>query len=166
MIQFLLYFFIFCLYFQLIASDCSSLNYCNGHGKCFSSTSKCQCYDGWGSDTDISYYKTPDCSKRVCPAGKAWADIPTISSSSDVTAHALMECSNRGKCNRETGQCSCFPGFEGNACQRMSCPNNCSGHGQCLSIRQLARMDDAFPLSLTNYFYEGEDVRIIFLIYF
>lgn len=53
-------------------------------------------------------------------------------------AHFYRECSNKGICNRATGQCDCFPGYEGEGCQRTSCPgaesgNPCSGHGLCLS---------------------------------
>ena len=48
------------------ASGCS--NNCNGHGTCDTSggtpTYKCTCYDGWGSDSDIADYKSPDCSTR------------------------------------------------------------------------------------------------------
>jgi hypothetical protein len=53
-------------------------------------------------------------------------------------AHFYRECSNKGICNRATGQCDCFPGYEGEGCQRTSCPgaesgSPCSGHGLCLS---------------------------------
>jgi len=43
------------------------------------------------------------------------------------------ECSSKGTCNRKEGTCDCNDGFEGTACQRMSCVNDCSGHGQCLT---------------------------------
>jgi len=53
-------------------------------------------------------------------------------------AHFYRECSNKGLCNRKTGQCDCFPGYEGEGCQRTTCPGTgagitCSGHGLCLS---------------------------------
>lgn len=53
-------------------------------------------------------------------------------------AHFYRECSNKGICNRATGQCECFPGYEGEGCQRTACPGTesgspCSGHGLCLS---------------------------------
>lgn len=136
---------------QLGLSDCEMHNFCNGHGKCLASTSTCECFEGWGSSTDISFYKAPDCSARVCPAGRAWADVPT----SSTQAHAYMECSNRGVCNRISGTCSCFDGFTGSSCHRTTCPNDCSGHGSCVSIKQMARMGNALPLS-ANTFYEGD----------
>jgi len=54
------------------------------------------------------------------------------------TAHYYMECSNKGLCDRKTGECECFDGYDGAACQRASCPNSCSGHGTCESISDLA----------------------------
>jgi hypothetical protein len=46
-------------------------------------------------------------------------------------AHFYRECSNKGVCDSTTGACACFPGYEGTACARTSCPKGCSGHGQC-----------------------------------
>ena len=54
------------------------------------------------------------------------------------SAHAYAECSNKGVCDRKTGTCFCFDGYEGVACQRTECPNLCSGHGVCLDIAQLS----------------------------
>ena len=53
-------------------------------------------------------------------------------------AHFYAECSNRGSCDRSAGTCSCFDGFSGSSCQRASCPNDCSGHGVCLNLREIA----------------------------
>lgn len=133
-------------------SDCAMQNHCNGHGTCNLGTSVCNCYEGWGADTDVTLYRAPDCSARVCPSFKAWGDVP----SSTTTAHAVAECSNRGTCDRTTGICSCFPGYTGSACERTKCPNDCSGHGICTSIKQMARMSNALPLA-PNTFYEGYD---------
>lgn len=49
-------------------------------------------------------------------------------------------------------------GFSGDACQRMECLNDCSGHGQCMSMKQLARMPNALPLSDATT-YTGYSVR-------
>lgn len=51
--------------------------------------------------------------------------------------HFYAECSNRGLCDRETGVCQCFTGYSGTACNRTACPNDCSGHGICESIREM-----------------------------
>ena len=82
-----------------------------------------------------------DCSRRSCPLGRAWFDAP----SAPNTAHALAECSNKGTCLRASGRCACQEMFEGEACERMTCPGSdgedgreCSGHGQCLSMAELA----------------------------
>ncbi len=61
------------------------------------------------------------------------------------SAHYYMECSNKGKCDRSSGECQCYDGYDGVACQRASCPgypNSCSGHGVCKTIRQLAAADN------------------------
>jgi hypothetical protein len=137
------------------ATDCAILNYCNGHGVCNGATSTCTCYEGYGAPSDITLYRAPDCSALTCPSGRAWADVPTASK----VAHDYAECSNMGSCDRATGKCTCFKGFTGDACQRMKCPNDCSGHGQCFSMKQLARMSDAQPLNNDTY-YEGDEVSV------
>lgn len=44
---------------------CSALNNCNGHGRCHTASKTCTCFEGYGADTDISNYKSPDCSLRT-----------------------------------------------------------------------------------------------------
>merc|ERR1712046_71859 len=50
----------------------------------------------------------------------------------------FAECSDMGKCDRGSGTCTCRDGFDGPACSRMKCPNDCSGNGQCLSNLELS----------------------------
>ena len=49
-----------------------------------------------------------------------------------------MECSNAGICNYDTGECTCFEGYDGISCSRKQCPNDCSGHGICVSISEMS----------------------------
>jgi len=138
----------FLLTAQHIDAVCIAMNNCNGHGKCNHGTSSCECDVGWGAPTDVTLYRSPDCSQRTCPGGKAWGDV----ASSQYQAHHDMECSNRGMCNRDTGKCECFPGFGGPGCNRMLCPNACSGHGTCVNMRDMAKLDRAIPLG-PNFIY-------------
>ena len=163
------------------AGGCGHLNSCNGHGNCDTATSRCLCYNGWGSASDVALYKAPDCSARTCPSDLAWVDVPTGAD----TAHALAECSNAGLCDRSSGLCRCFVGYDGEACQRCAflsahtkgevppaacppppppppthsppppppplpraaatCPNSCSSQGKCVSIKAMAREQNAEP---------------------
>ena len=53
-----------------------------------------------------------------CPVGIAW-HMPAIE---DDKAHELVECSNRGKCDKPTGECKCESGFTGKSCDRCKPP--------------------------------------------
>lgn len=112
-------------------NDCSGKGYCRENGQCL-------CFDGF-----TGY----DCSLRTCPADQSW-DLPleplnlnaTVKASAIV--HQIAECSSRGACDRKTGECVCEPGFEGSACQRVACPNDCSGHGKCRLISSNDKWED------------------------
>jgi len=56
-------------------------------------------------------------------------------------AHFYRECSNKGLCDRETGLCECFPGYEGSGCRRTACPQDCNGNGICRTILESGRAD-------------------------
>lgn len=60
--------------------------------------------------------------------------------------HFYSECSSRGLCDRASGICQCFPGFEGLGCRRMACPNDCSGHGVCKRIAEAADFGSTYNL--------------------
>ena len=64
-------------------------------------------------------------------------------------AHALAECSSRGICDRKYGTCTCLRGFTGAACQRRACLGapECSGRGECRTMKQLASTAEHYPLS-------------------
>jgi len=72
------------------------------------------------------------------PKGSSsWESWPGDFSTADDEGHFYMECSNRGLCDRKSGNCACFDGYSGANCGRASCPNSCSGHGVCRSVSQL-----------------------------
>ena len=102
-------------------------NSCSGHGTC-DFQDQCTCYKEVVDGSDGAWTGA-DCSQATCPRGVSWT-------TSDGTSHGHsdeVECSDAGICDRTNGECSCFSGYEGSACQRTSCPNDCSGHGQCRS---------------------------------
>jgi hypothetical protein len=113
---------------------------CYGNGVCLGleGSFQCQCTRGFYGD----------CLSRSCPLGRAWFHEPAV----DEVAHdVMMECSNMGICDRGNGQCTCRKGYEGAACERMSCPgristsSDCNGRGRCISMRNLALQHrDAF----------------------
>lgn len=97
---------------------------CSGHGTC-GANDKCKCYPN---------FKGLDCSERVCPFRIAFADV----ASGNNQAHNYLECSGKGICDRKSGTCKCFAGYEGQACRRTTCPNLCSGHGTCELMDEIA----------------------------
>jgi hypothetical protein len=100
-------------------------NACSGHGTC-GANDKCTCYAG---------FTLNDCSGRACLAKTAWIDKASAAN----TAHAAVECSNRGVCDYTLGECVCAVGFEGVACEKSKCPNGCSGKGVCMSLYDIGK---------------------------
>jgi hypothetical protein len=86
---------------------------------------QCTCYANWQGH---------DCADRTCPFAKSWGDAPY----GHNAAHYYAECSSQGLCDRKTGECECFDGYEGDACRRLKCPGDCSGHGSCRSTAETA----------------------------
>lgn len=138
------------------ANDCSGNGRCNAH-------SACECYRNWmGNDCservcyfDRAFVDTPqgdlDSNGMVQPVGNVktmFTNTPTselfaesyglgAETGTDMwsEAHFYAECSGKGTCSRQSGQCTCFQGYEGEGCTRLSCPTSndqtCSGHGTC-----------------------------------
>merc|ERR1719261_2021971 len=135
-------------------------NSCSGHGTC-NTMDQCTCFLEWAgnaTETDAAgkeqfrgisverEWRGADCSRRTCPRGISWSASYTLDpDGNDADDKALMcrhqdevECSDQGKCDRATGMCACFPGYDGSACQRTTCPDDCSGHGTCRSNQDFA----------------------------
>jgi hypothetical protein len=143
------------------AAECP--NACSGHGTC-GTYDMCTCYRNWQAADcsqrtcpfDLAHVDTPKgdldhsntittgtviASSTVYPTGtqeKFPSMLDGAGAAETNTAHYYMECSNKGICDRKTGECECFDGYDGAACQRASCPNDCSGHGTCETIAELA----------------------------
>ncbi|GMI50616.1 hypothetical protein ScalyP_jg1869 [Parmales sp. scaly parma] len=105
-------------------------NGCSGHGSC-GANDKCSCYT---RPNGAVAWTEHDCSQRTCPQGKAWVASATAANE----AHPDVECSNKGVCDRKTGECECFDNYEGMACERTVCPGDCNGRGICSTQEQLA----------------------------
>jgi len=120
---------VFALMMFFASAKAACDNQCSGHGTC-TMDDVCNCYDNWGVGLS---HDSGDCSDRICPYELAWVDNP------DKTGkfHKYAECSGKGICDRTSGECACFDGYEGKACARSSCPNGCSGHGTCEYIQDL-----------------------------
>jgi len=84
-----------------------------------------------------------DCASRECAFGLSWVaaakDDKACPYGDELNGeHAYTECSSRGLCDRDSGECECFAGFEGRGCRRSSCPNDCSGHGRCRYNKEIS----------------------------
>ncbi len=131
-------------------ADAACANGCSGHGTC-GQNNICSCFTGWDAGA-------ADCSFRTCPTGPAWADKAYATDS----AHLPATCSNAGICDHTTGQCKCFEGFTGSACQRNKCPNNCNGHGTCVSIADMSYFYGADYVQTAGTAAIGDGVGIVY----
>jgi len=113
----------FVLIASIAAAAANCPNECSGNGIC-GAAAKCSCNQNW---------QGADCSQRTCPFTLAWADTADGTNQ----AHYYAECGNKGTCDRKSGECKCFDGYEGKGCRRSTCPESCSGHGTCEYIEEL-----------------------------
>ena len=127
--------------FALLAfSDAACPNSCSGHGVC-NKFDECTCYieQRDGDSAEIPAWREPDCSARACPRGISHIHIPEYGRGGGVYSHAVnAECSDRGICNTDIGECECFSGWTGSACQYSFCPEERSSNGICQSNTQFA----------------------------
>eukprot|EP01036_Dinobryon_divergens_P024957 gene24957-33456_t len=105
-------------------------NACSGHGLC-SKNNNCECYLGIDGEPE---WTGADCSLHTCPKDFAW--VGSVVGANDL--HPWVECSNKGICDRSTGYCNCFTGYDGLACQRSVCPDHCNYRGACFPEKMLA----------------------------
>lgn len=104
----------------------------------------CTCFTHLGLNSEVVYAWTgPDCSIQTCPHAPAFAG-DTLDGN---THNQEVECSGKGICDK--GNCVCFPGYEGSACHRTTCPNECSRAGKCMTLKQIA--EDV--LDASTYYY-------------
>jgi len=158
-------------FIAVVKSECA--NACNGHGKC-TSYDMCICNRNWQANDcservcqfGLAHVDTPkgdlDGSGSISGPGLTVVDnnfvypygtteqFPAMEDSDlnvlTDSAHYYAECSNKGTCDRATGECTCYDGYDGVACQRASCPGypaSCSGHGVCKTKKQLAASDNS-----------------------
>jgi len=144
------------LLMQPMLVDSASSSTCSMKGYLNETDGACNC---------ISPHYGRDCALKHCPSGTSWNTQP-------VDAHTKLqpftECSDMGYCNTDTGVCKCRSGFEGRACERVSCGGAgvflgsavvqpCSGHGRCRSLREMGAGFDGLSLIRPPVVYDQWD---------
>lgn len=162
------------LFAALNTASAECPNACSAHGKC-GAYDMCTCYRNWMANDcsericqfGLAHVDTPkgdlDSSSgaltgprvvvgdmsQMYPDGTT-EQFPNMADSDQNvltnTAHYYQECSNKGLCDRQSGECQCYEGYGGSACQRAECPDTgngvCSGHGTCQNIKTISAWDN------------------------
>lgn len=142
----------------------------NGASSTVYKKDSCLCFleRDFTSSNSVAAWRGPDCSQKTCPYGQALGahkrtnGVFTFGGSSPVTHSAILECSGVGTCDTKTGKCQCQPGYTGEACQRTSCPNDCSGFGVCTSLfdyvdKEVKDNDASYYVDFSAIAYNGFD---------
>merc|ERR1712166_830200 len=98
-------------------------------------------YDGYAVYKFLRTQARPQGTWEMWPGDFYGAGMTREKNTVDDEGHFYMECANRGLCDRSTGECECFDGYTGSGCQRLACPEGCSGHGTCETVNELRQQD-------------------------
>lgn len=122
---------------------------CYGSGVCLGIEHNfmCECYPGFEGD----------CQKRTCPTGLAWFHEPKAN---NIAHDVYSECSGVGVCDFFTGICKCNPGFEGPACERMSCQAPTHIQSKLKRDAKKSITNTTTSSSTSNYFQFHTDIEI------
>jgi cysteine-rich repeat protein len=97
-------------------NQCDMFVNCNGNGRCRGSTGDCECYQGFAG---------PDCSVPIlqgCPLDCHLCGQDSFDDECIAECGMFETCSGHGRCRGSTGECACYPGWIGPACDVEECP--------------------------------------------
>ena len=109
--------------------------------KITTTTDSIRAYDGYAVYKFLRSQSRPQGTWEMWPGDFYGAGMTREKNTVDDEGHFYMECANRGLCDRSTGECECFDGYTGSGCQRLACPEGCSGHGTCETVDELRQSD-------------------------
>ena len=122
---------------------------CASMGRCDEETGSCSCQPGYSGDAcsmcEEGYYRHGYTCQPACP----------ISPTSKILAvgEPSTMCSNRGRCNKDSGQCSCLEGYAGDDCSK--CAENFVAQGRIcvemiLDTMEVSQLDDGTSASRSS----------------